>query len=71
MYNEACGGSGSLWKMDTCPTSFPKNKGDMSKIVSTKMHETHERGITCGKVEDYKVQKVSMVGKVPEVSAWS
>lgn len=64
MHIGARGDDGCLQKMDTCPTDFPKKKGDMPKNTPHNKHVTAEGGNKCGKVGGLLKQKVSMVREI-------
>ena len=59
IYNGACGSGGMiLCKMDTCPTSYPKEKGPLARNSPKQTHDKRKRkhmekeaGITSAKNE--------------------
>ena len=64
-------GGGSLRKMDTCPTSFLREKDRMLKSFSQITHVTKEKRNQMWKGRGLQVQKVGMVGMRERWWTWS
>lgn len=64
IYNGACGGGGSLRKMDTCPTSLPNKKEPCANNSWPKEAYDKRKSKQMQRDEGLQVQKVGMWGKL-------